>query len=46
MPSTTTGGTELSALKKLIGAASTRPSSSTVETNAIGRGTTVEIKSL
>jgi hypothetical protein len=46
MPSATTGGTELTALKKLNGAALTRPAPSTVVTNAIGRGTTVEISSL
>ena len=41
MPSTTTGGTELTALKKLNGAALTRPDASTVVASAIGRGTTV-----
>jgi hypothetical protein len=46
IPSTTTGGTELTALKKLKGAAFTRPASSTVVTRAIGRGTTVLTNSL
>ncbi len=46
MPSTTTGGTELTALKKLNGAALTRPVLSTVVAKAIGRGTTVLTKSL
>ena len=46
MPSTTTGGTELTALKKLNGAALTRPFASTVVASAIGRGTTVLTSSL
>src|ERR1700719_1809923 len=46
MPSTTTGGTELTALKKLNGAALTRPEPSTVVASAIGRGTTVLMSSL
>src|SRR5437764_11698056 len=46
MPSTTTGGTELTALKKLNGAALTRPAASTVVAKAIGRGTTVLTRSL
>jgi hypothetical protein len=41
IPSTTTVGTELTALKKLNGAALTRPALSTVVASAIGRGTTV-----
>jgi hypothetical protein len=46
IPSTTTGGTELTALKKLNGAALTRPEPSTVVASAIGRGTTVLTSSL
>jgi hypothetical protein len=46
MPSTTTGGTELTALKKLKGAALMRPEPSTVVASAIGRGTTVLTRSL
>ena len=40
------GGRELTALKKLNGAALIRPSRSTVVASAIGRGTTVETRSL
>ena len=46
MPSTTSGGSSASTLKKLNGAALVRPPASRVVTSAIGRGTTSPPKSL
>jgi hypothetical protein len=46
MPSTMTGGTGLTALKKLNGAASTRSAPSNAGASGIGRDTTVDIDSL
>ena len=43
---TRTGGLELATVKKLNGATLNAPSGLTVETNAIGRGTTEPIRSL
>ena len=43
---TSTGGFELATVKKLKGATLNAPSVFTVETNAMGRGTTEPIRSL